>query len=90
MWDTMSVRYARQAQGTVNVVHAASKDDPYFASETYKNSTWQTKEKPTLESGGKASIKEHFGEDLKGQLEGPSKGIPDYKDTGGFKGNLPK
>lgn len=87
MWDTMSVRYARKAEGTVNVVHAAPKDDPYFTSDTYTNSTWKTKERPTLEGGGKALIKEHFAEDLKGQLEGPTMGIPNYNGTGGFKGN---
>lgn len=90
MWDTMSVRYARKAEGKVDVIHAASKDDGYFKSNTYNNSTWQTKERPTLESGGKATITEHFAEDLKGQIKGPGPAIPDYNGTGGFKGNLPK
>ncbi|WP_233836522.1 hypothetical protein [Paraburkholderia sp. ZP32-5] len=88
MWDTLSVRYARQAEGNVNVIHAASKDDPYFSGDRFKSSTWNQRERPTLESGGKTTIKEHFAEDLRGQLEGPAKDVPDYKGTGGFKGNL--
>jgi hypothetical protein len=87
MWDNMSLRYARKAEGTVNVVHAAPKDDPYFTSDTYKNSTWKTKERATLEGSGKASIKEHFAEDLKAQLVGPTLRIPNYNGTGGFKGS---
>jgi hypothetical protein len=88
MWDTLSVRYARQAEGNVNVIHAASKDDPHFSGDRFKSSTWNQREKPTLESGAKTTIKEHFAEDLRGQLEGPAQDVPDYKGTGGFKGNL--
>lgn len=88
LWDTMSVRYARQAEGTANVIHAAPSTDPYFKSDVFANSTWMTKEKRTLQSGGKATFNERFGENLQGELEGPGKDVPDYTGTGGFKGNL--
>ncbi len=90
LWDVTSTRFARQATGHVEVVHAASKNDPYFSSEQYANSTWMTKEKPTLTDQGKTTLNERFGEDLKGQLQGPNREEPaqDWTGTGGFKGNL--
>jgi hypothetical protein len=90
MWDTMSVRYARKAEGEVNVIHAAPADDPYFKSAAFKKSTWHTKEQPTLKSEGKTTIKESYAEDLQGKLKGPIDTVPEYENTGGFKGNLPK
>ena len=90
LWDVVSVRFAKQAVGRVDVIHAAPRSDPYFQSNIFRNSTWITKEKPTLDSQAKTRIVERFAENLHGQLQGPKHtGIPDWSGTGGFRGNLP-
>jgi hypothetical protein len=89
LWDVVSVRFARQAVGRVDVIHAAPSSDPYFHSNAFRNSTWITKEQPTLEEGGKARIVERFAEHLRGKLQPPHQsGVPDWSGTGGFKRNL--
>lgn len=89
LWDVMSVRFAAQARGRVDVVHAAPSKDSYFSSPAYANSTWLTKERPTLQQIKRTHIVERFGEDLQGQLRPPrGEAIPDWRGTGGFRANL--
>ncbi|MBL8511044.1 MAG: hypothetical protein JNM52_05310 [Betaproteobacteria bacterium] len=88
LWDVVSVRFAKQAQGRVDVIHAAPQSDPYFKSNIFANSTWITKERPTLVSQGKTTIRERFAEHLQGKLQGPKQiHAPDWTGTGGFIGN---
>ena len=87
LWDVISVRFAKQASGIVNVIHAAPSSDPYFSSNIFRKSTWITKEMPTLIAQGRTQIIEKFGENLKGHLKGPTNLI-NWENTGGFRGNL--
>ncbi|UZE12248.1 RHS repeat domain-containing protein [Pseudomonas sp. B21-053] len=71
LWDVLSIRYARGAKGTVNVIHAASVNDAYFYGDIYSKSTWLTREKVALEAENKTKIFERFHEDLTAlQLKG--------------------
>jgi insecticidal toxin complex protein TccC len=89
LWDVVSVRFARQAVGRVDVIHAAPSSDPYFRSNTFRNSTWITKERPSLEQQGRTTIRERFAEHLQGHLQAPRHtGLPDWSGTGGFRRNL--
>jgi insecticidal toxin complex protein TccC len=72
LWDVVSIRFARQATGMVNVIHAGSSSDPYFQGAAFMRSTWMTKEKVSLAEEAKTTIIERFGEDLEDwQLQAP-------------------
>lgn len=72
VWDVVSIRFAREATGTVNVIHAATSNNPYFQSDRFLRSTWLTKEKVALIHEAKTTIFERFGEDLQAwELQGP-------------------
>ncbi|MHC8348166.1 RHS repeat domain-containing protein [Pseudomonas sp. RT4P38] len=72
LWDVVSIRFARQATGDVNVIHAGASNDPYFQSPTFMRSTWLTKEKIAMGEEAKTTIIERFGEDLEDwQLQAP-------------------
>lgn len=72
LWDVVSIRFARQATGEVNVIHAGSSTDPYFQGAGFMRSTWMTKERVSLAEEAKTTIVERFGEDLEDwQLQAP-------------------
>jgi hypothetical protein len=84
LWNVISARFAQEAVGEAQVIHAAPSSDAYFASTGYARSTFKTIEEPTLRSKG-VKIREQFGEQLAGDLQQPRRGdhTPDYVGTGG-------
>lgn len=74
----VSIRFARQAVGDVKVIHARTRNDPFFQSPAYLNNIWSTKEKVALTDEAKTTVIELFADDLQPwELQGPRRiGVP--------------
>ena len=78
LWNVVSIRFARQAVGDVKVIHARTRNDPFFQSPAYLNNIWSTKEKVALTDEAKTTVIELFADDLQPwELQGPRRiGVP--------------
>lgn len=78
LWNVVSIRFARQAEGDVKAIHARRRSDPFFQQPAYLNNIWSTKEKVALQDEAKTNITEYFADDLQPwELQGPRRtGVP--------------